>query len=191
MKRLRNSTDIPDADVRQIVNWIAQELGIVSFDVELRNSEHAYAGRAYTHGSHYHTTRRPFVVIRVGTETIERWQCVLPLTGKKVIALRRGHLAKRSVEPERVTRRRFPVVLKTYQYGHLKGKRYWLASRIEALVYVMAHELRHLWQAASASDRRKSKPLPRYHGSRGVFSEIDTESFAIHMLRQWRKGLVL
>jgi hypothetical protein len=77
-----------------------------------------------------------------------------------------------------------------YQYKHHRGKRYVLATRAEALVYLAAHELRHLWQAAQSTDRRKSAPLPRYHGSKGKFSEVDTEAFAIHMLREWRKNFV-
>ena len=50
-----------------------------------------------------------------------------------------------------------------------------------------AQELRHLWQAARWRDDRKSANLPMYHGSRGKFSEVDTEGFAITMLREWRR----
>jgi hypothetical protein len=68
-----------------------------------------------------------------------------------------------------------------------KDKRYVLANRTEVLVYLAAHELRHLWQAARWRDDRKSANLPLYHGSRGKFSEVDTEGFAITMLREWRQ----
>src|SRR6266702_8980891 len=74
LKRLRNTSGIPDETVREIVEWIAKRLGISQFDVECRASQHAVAGRAYTRGSRsYHGNRRPFVVLRIGTETIDRW----------------------------------------------------------------------------------------------------------------------
>jgi hypothetical protein len=73
------------------------------------------------------------------------------------------------------------------QYGQHKDKRYVLANRIEALVYLAAHELRHLWQTAKTRDDRRSVNLPMAYGSRGKFSEVDTEAFAIHTLREyWR-----
>ena len=69
----------------------------------------------------------------------------------------------------------------TYQYGQLKGRRYYLANREEVLVYLAAHELRHLWQA-------KTRNKAGYAwGSRGRFSEIDTDSYAIGKLREWRR----
>ena len=42
VKRLRNSTSIPDEVVRRVVDWIAADLGIAGFDVELRNSEYSF-----------------------------------------------------------------------------------------------------------------------------------------------------
>lgn len=56
----------------------------------------------------------------------------------------------------------------------------WLADRIEALVYVTAHELRHLWQA-------KGIKRGRVWGSRGRMSERDACAYGIRMLRAWRK----
>ena len=62
-----------------------------------------------------------------------------------------------------------------------------LANRLETLVYLAAHELRHLWQAARLTDRRRSAPLPMSWGSKGKYSEVDTEAFAIHTLREYRR----
>jgi hypothetical protein len=149
MKRLRNTSGIPDRLVREVIHWVAANLGITGFDVECRGSSADIAGLAYNRGSSYHTTLRPFVVLRVG--------------------------------------RAFPRLFAPYQYAQHKGKRYLLADRTEALFYI-THELRHLWQAAQSTDKRKSAPLPRFHGSRGKFSEVDTESYAIHSLRRWRKA---
>src|SRR5258706_10091732 len=71
LKRLRNSSGIPDATVRGIVDWISGRLGITQFDVECRNCSGTFAGRAYTQGSRsYHGNRRPFVVLRIGSKTI-------------------------------------------------------------------------------------------------------------------------
>src|ERR1700687_6218942 len=89
MKRLRNSSGIPDETVRQIVNWIAGRLGISQFDVECRSSQSTLVGRAYTTGTKlYHGNRRPFVVLRIGTETIDRSTS----DGGKRISLRRSWL---------------------------------------------------------------------------------------------------
>jgi len=172
MKRLRNTSGIPDETVRGIVNWIAETLGISAFDVECRNA-HGHgpiAGHAFLYGSGYHSSPRPFVVLRVGTDEY-RWQAWENGGRKRV----------------RHNRRRFPCFVAPYQYRHHKGKRYVLANRIEALVYLAAHELRHLWQAARLTDKRKSAMLPMAPGSRGKFSEVDTEAFAIHSLREWRR----
>jgi hypothetical protein len=70
--------------------------------------------------------------------------------------------------------------LRPYQYAHLKGKFYWLWNRIEMLVYLAAHEIRHVWQG-------QFPKAGRYPNGKGKFSEVDTESFAIHILRAWRK----
>lgn len=56
----------------------------------------------------------------------------------------------------------------------------WLADRVEGLVFVLAHELRHLWQARVPRGRR-------VWGARGQFSERDADAYAIRMLRAWRR----
>lgn len=56
----------------------------------------------------------------------------------------------------------------------------WLGDRTEALVYVVAHELRHLWQGRIPRGRR-------VWGARGQYSERDADAYAIRMLRAWRR----
>lgn len=56
-----------------------------------------------------------------------------------------------------------------------------VGSRMETLVMVMAHELRHLWQA-------KVRKGWRVWGSRGVFSERDADAYGMRMLRRFRRG---
>ena len=153
--RLKNTTNIPNETVREIIQFVRPS-GIKNFDVMLRNGKRN-RGMAYYQGSGYHATANPFVTINIRPD----WQ--KPFR-------KRPDLIKA-----------FPRQLRPYQYGQLKGRRYYLASRIEALVYIAAHELRHLWQA-------KAKNKSGYTwGSKGRFSEIDTESFAINKLRTWRK----
>jgi hypothetical protein len=54
-------------------------------------------------------------------------------------------------------------------------------SRKEALLFVLAHELRHLWQAKVRRGRR-------VWGARGVFSERDADAYALSCLRRFRRG---
>lgn len=54
-------------------------------------------------------------------------------------------------------------------------------SRLEAIVYITAHELRHLWQA-------KHPKGWRVWGSRGQYSERDADAYALRKLREWRKS---
>lgn len=56
----------------------------------------------------------------------------------------------------------------------------WIYNRTEAMVLVLAHELRHLWQD-------KVKKGHRVWGARGQFSERDADAYAIGKLRQWRR----
>jgi hypothetical protein len=55
-----------------------------------------------------------------------------------------------------------------------------LANRVEALVYIAAHELRHLWQERIPRGRR-------VWGARGQYSERDADAYALRMLRAWRR----
>ena len=56
-------------------------------------------------------------------------------------------------------------------------------SRLEALLFVLAHELRHMWQAAGQNPRRGM-----VYGARGRFSERDADAYALQMLRRYRRG---
>jgi hypothetical protein len=58
---------------------------------------------------------------------------------------------------------------------------FWIFNAEEALVYVMAHELRHLWQALHPKGYR-------VWGARGQMSERDTDAYGLRMLRAWRRG---
>lgn len=56
-------------------------------------------------------------------------------------------------------------------------------SRREVLVYILAHELRHLWQA-----KAKGTPRGMVWGARGRYSERDASAYGLQMLRRYRRG---
>jgi len=56
-----------------------------------------------------------------------------------------------------------------------------LGSKQEIFVFVLAHELRHLWQ-------KKVKKGHRVWGARGRYSEVDADAFATQALRTFRRG---
>lgn len=58
-----------------------------------------------------------------------------------------------------------------------------LGSRRECLVYILAHELRHLWQA-----KAKGRPRGMIYGAKGRFSERDACAYGMQMLRRYRRG---
>lgn len=64
-------------------------------------------------------------------------------------------------------------------------------NRIEALLFVTAHELRHMWQAGGGLDNRRRIIKARkgmVYGARGRFSERDADAYALRMLRAFRRG---
>lgn len=138
--RLKNHTSIPTEKIREMIAF-ARPSGISNFDVRISNSKCRWRARAYGHGSAYHDTADPFVVIRIGEE------------GKHA----------------------YPYLSKQ-QGGYLSSL---LLSREEALLHLIAHELRHIWQI----DHTKGKVW----GARGRMSERDCDAFAIRKVREWRK----
>jgi hypothetical protein len=56
-----------------------------------------------------------------------------------------------------------------------------IGSRVEALVVIIAHELRHQWQNRVPRGRR-------VWGARGQHSERDADAYALGMLRKFRRG---
>lgn len=110
----------------------------------------------------------------------------------------KGHGGRRGITVWIDAKAKFPRDLYVYQYGQLKqkwgrkdkhgcvhrlkGRRYYLASLTEALIYLFAHELMHTKQGQRGNVRG------RVWGARGRFSEIETESYAIRKLREYRKA---
>lgn len=76
-----------------------------------------------------------------------------------------------------------PAIWKPRIIDHGAGKGYLpiaIGSRIEALIVLLAHELRHLWQATHTRGK--------VWGARGRFSERDADAYALQMLRRYRRG---
>jgi hypothetical protein len=57
-----------------------------------------------------------------------------------------------------------------------------IGSRIEALVVLLAHELRHVWQGRNGHKRNGM-----VWGARGQYSERDADAYALRMLRHYRR----
>lgn len=142
-RRWRNYTDLPDDICRSIYTAVLPA-GLAAHDVEIKNNAGGGRGRAYTEGSGYHQTARPFVVVSV------------PKTEQMARVIRIAHGG---------------------YLGFVQG------SRLEAFVYILAHELRHLWQG-----KAKGKPRGMVFGSKGQFSERDADAYALQMLRRYRRG---
>lgn len=70
---------------------------------------------------------------------------------------------------------------KVHYRGRVDSPTFWYLTREEALVGVIAHELRHLWQFKQKNRRGY---FPR---TRGKCSERDCECWALNRLRAWRR----
>jgi len=78
----------------------------------------------------------------------------------------------------RVGDNKFPF---THSYPWLKnGPNITFENKEDILVYLLAHELRHLWQAKTKNRRGYA------NGSKGKFSEIDCEMYSKEMLEKWK-----
>lgn len=155
MTTYRNYTDIADELVRAIYAAVCPA-GLPAHDVAIKNLDRAgrgARGSAYRHGSGYHASARPFVVVSIA-QTDARSRCVMGTGGG-------GYL---------------PIAI---------------GSRIEALVLVLAHELRHLWQGSGPRARAGKPRVGMVYGSRGRISERDADAYALQMLRRYRRGELL
>lgn len=161
--RLRNYTDIPVAKIREMIAF-AKPSGVSGFDVRVSNlAGQGVRGRAYHRGSSYHDRACPFVVV-----SVQRGPHLKPYT-PQVRVVHRVSRDANGVETKSVMRR---------SSGYLPMP---AMSREEGVLFVIAHELRHLWQAKVRRGRR-------VWGARGQFSERDADAYALRALRHWRRG---
>ena len=88
-----------------------------------------------------------------------------------------GKNAGRVLVVVRIGENRFPFRYKPRRSGYLPWT---VFTKLELLIHLTAHELRHLWQA-------KHPRGWRVWGARGQFSERDADAYAIHKVREWRR----
>jgi hypothetical protein len=176
--RFRNYTDLSDALVREVAAFVMPPGVTGSFS--LKNCGNGpFRGRAYPENA------GPYCVVSIGAA---KWY---PYRGqdKRKVREQWRRYRKGKAEPRTthwyaggVMTHTTTRMVKAGAPGNRKGylPRPALGNRTEALVYVLAHELRHLWQGRVHRGRR-------VWGSRGQYSERDADAYAIHKLREWRR----
>lgn len=154
---LRNHTNVSDELIREVVRFVKPS-GVSKFRLEVKGIEKSrrYRGRAYM--------QRNRVLIKINPDV------AYPFFRKKpekreyhVFGYRNG--------------KRFEEKKVQYGKGYLS---YLILSFEEALVHIIAHELRHLWQY-------KHPKGYRVWNAKGRFSERDADAYAIRKVREWRK----
>jgi len=166
--RLENHTNIPDKEVRDMVRF-ARPPGISGFDIRVSNIT-PKVKRYYDKA--------------ILTEGKEKGFSVRYEKNKSLIAgtaYHKGSSYHSTASPFIVVRFTtyddlFPAVRKGFK-AYLPEL---FLDRKEALLGVLAHELRHLWQS-------KVKKGYRVWGSKGQFSERDADAYAIRKTREWRR----
>ena len=180
--KLTNTTDMKADTIRKIIRFCMPKNVKVNFTLRVSNSDF---------------NRTPFTVPE-GAAAPSKARFVKRGEGSNGVASGYSlyeHLPPRyagsyysSIPPHivlRVSKDWHPILSEPYQYAQHKGRKFLVGDRIEALVYIAAHELRHMWQEHG---KHKNAPFPEGYvrNSRGGMSEVDTEAYALHMLRRWR-----
>lgn len=162
--RLRNTSGLSDELVREVIRFV-RPAGISNFDVMVKGGSKSFGGMSYAEGSGYHMTADPFVTVKIGPDS------KFPLFVRGDRANKPGGAVTTYFDG------RPPKVSKPTTKGYLTLG--WIFTRLEALVMVMAHELRHQWQ--------RTHSRGRVWGARGKYSERDADAYALKMLRAWRR----
>ena len=159
---IRNHTEVPVDLIKSMIDF-AKPPGVSGFEIVLRNTphQHGWKGWAFWAGlgnfvASGRDPRKPLITIKVP----------------------RGVNGK--AQPEMVygyDNRSDTARARRGKAGYLTGD-HW--SDHEHLLHLIAHELRHLWQARVKKGRR-------VWGARGQFSEKDCDSYAIKITRDWRR----
>jgi hypothetical protein len=183
--KITNTTDVPTALIRKLVKFcMPKNVGAESFTLRVTNSSRQEI---------------PFTVRNAERAPAD---AKLVRKGNNRNGVREGYTLYKRKSPAsiagsyyhvnpphvvvRVSRDGYPTNMKPYQYAQHRGVEVPIADRTEALVFILAHELRHLWQEHG---KYRNAPFPEGYGrvSRGGFSEVDTEAYAIQTLRCWRE----
>lgn len=200
--RLKNHTNFSEGTIRGVIQFVKpNNLPTSNFDVKITNTSNIHCGVFYEKGGYAKKgvgsdPNRPLVIARVTAE-------------ERAFPLREDHNPRRWVylyyeeydESKGIWKEvyscRYLGISKAYiarrsRENREKGKlRDWekrrggyidslILSREEALVHLLAHELRHFWQTNHLGKRGK------VWGARGKSSEKDADAYAIKRTRAWR-----
>lgn len=170
-----NTTDIPTERLREIIEFCKPNgLPTSKFTVRVTNSSGRYTGKFYPTG---YTETRPLVIARVTPDEKLFPHMVIHQARK----CHKEYYQKFNVK----TGRNETWYHKTYEDnpggstgGYIDCL---ILTREEALVNIMSHELRHLWQSNHPKKRGK------VWGARGQYSDRDADYWAIRKMREWRR----
>jgi hypothetical protein len=166
MVRLENDSDFASSFIEESVRFCRPPSDhLPDFVLKVSDTDDSTGGVCYPWGVRWNRANRntPLITIRIA----KPWQGQFPrwLDSKlqEVVVVRGG---RTSLE---------------YRIKDSRGYlSYWLLSREECLIHILAHELRHLWQR----DHKRGWVW----GSKGrKSSERDADAFAIRKLREWRR----
>lgn len=159
--KLRNETRLPSKLLREIVNFSCPS-GVMDFLIRFTYGQY-HSGKALAplYG-HFIETKKHDHGFRAYFEKAHG-ECTDVLI--KIPHYVRG---RRKIENIRLAHK-----------GYLPCTQY---TREEAIVQLVAHELRHLYQALHATRQRG-----RAWGARGQFSERDAGAYGISRVRHWRR----
>lgn len=152
--KLKNCTNTPDEEIKEIIRF-AKPNNVSKFDVTIRNRKSCFSGHHRRAGKYWYTKMISGKVIHDNPWFQKDTQIVASVTRNE---------------------NEFPLYVGSRKGGYLPLL---LLSREEALVYVLAHELRHAWQT--------NHKRGRVWGSRGRYSERDADFYAIGIVREWRR----
>ncbi len=202
--KLANTTNFPDDKIREIIDFVKpNNLPTSNFDVRVTNSDGQCCGVFYKGGGYAKKgigsdPNRPLILARVSpnekkfpyrenhnlpTRTVklyfekynekkgrwEEWHASYP------IAITKAYIARKNKENRD----------KGKYYDRKKSTGGYIdaliLSREEALVHILAHELRHFWHKNHPGKRGK------IWGARGQYSDRDADAYAIRKMREWRR----
>jgi hypothetical protein len=206
--KLANTTSFPEDRIREIIQFVKpNNLPTSNFDVRVNNSAYSYRGYFLPSGEYSSRKLRPGrsyvfpsrcqIVAKISNDEskfplIENRDpsrtvslCYDEYNEKKgvweeyrishPIAISKAYIARKNRENK--------ASGKLYNWtpnvgGYIPSL---ILSREEALVHILAHELRHFWQVNHKTKRGK------VWGAKGVYSERDTDAYAIRKTREWRR----
>lgn len=149
--RFRNTTEIPNDWLRAAIAAV-KPANVSNFEVWVKNGESGICGKAYVQGCSFSGKANPYILLRVAKKLQTDSRFNKPYHYYDSAMVGKGYLAH-----------------------------FYLYTRRELVLFVLAHELRHLWQS-------KIRKGYRVWGALGQYSERDADAYALRMVRRYRRG---